>query len=65
MCGIGCWGDVARSDAIPSAIVGIMLLQQYTEVNLVLGGSAAIIAKLSKEQNIETLDFGIDMIFVR
>jgi hypothetical protein len=50
------------SNVIPSIILGMMPLQKYVSVNLVLGGSAGVTGKLSGDQNIETMTFGVDII---
>jgi hypothetical protein len=62
MCNIRYQGKLARSNCIPSTIMGMMPLQESGVVNLVPGASAEFSGKSSGGQNIETMTFGVDII---
>jgi hypothetical protein len=61
-CNLSCRGELARSNGIPSTILGMMSLQKEGTVNLVLGGSTEITGKPSGDQNTEIMTFGVDII---
>jgi hypothetical protein len=58
MCSISCRGDVAKSNGIPSTILGMM----SAPVNLVLGGCPVITGKPIGDQNMEIMTTVVDMI---